>query len=418
MAPLCTDRLDCTMSMNGDVVEILVRGLAGDVVLGPQQFSRPGAVAELRTKVLKLRHSRTGIDRVQFVCDGVVLQDESVLEGERVDCMALLEHEELREDERRRCISGLCSVTAGWLGVAKLWMRSGVRPNNMGWSSELRSKALQLFSGFSDVARADAEVVKEAVRCHWQCLETAHERFREEASVVYEAFEHSEEALNLASMQLRGDKQFMLRCVRLNGKAMRFATPELCQDQHFVLEALWRNPTALRNITFEVPDDVLWPVLEDIGEAQVLESVDQDEAFRQVRADGLWLASAVEFQDDKAVVLAAVEQNCNALRFTSLVDDRDVVLKAVRCNGKMLEFASEDLRRDREVILTAIRSNPRARKFAIDVPLFDVSDSDSVAQEEATIRRPSKRAGRVRRSGRKARAVRRSCGCESCSVEP
>merc|ERR1712187_877679 len=103
----------------------------------------------------------------------------------------------------------------------------------------------------------------------------------------------------------------------------------------------------------------------------------------------------------KAVVLAALEQNCNALRFTSLVDDRDVVLKAVRCNGKMLEFASEDLRRDREVILTAIRSNPRARKFAIDVPLFDVSDSDSVAQDEATIRRPSKSAGRVRRSGRK-----------------
>merc|ERR1712039_1102176 len=153
-------------------------------------------------------------------------------------------------------------------------------------------------------------------------------------------------ALAFASAELRGDKQFVLRQVRRDGRAMQGALPELCRDRDFLLEALWRNPIALHNARFEVPDDLLLILAEDMSEAQVQGSVDREEAFRQVRADGLWLATAVEFQDDKAIVLAAVEQNPHALCFTTLVDDRDVVLAAVQINGKMLEFASEELRRD------------------------------------------------------------------------
>merc|ERR1712187_100541 len=97
----------------------------------------------------------------------------------------------------------------------------------------------------------------------------------------------------------------------------------------------------------------------------VPQSWSREEAFRQMNANGLSLAKAVEFQDDKAIVLAAITQNPNALRFTSLVDDRDVVLMAVRSNGMLLEFASEELRRDHEVVLAAICNNPRAKRFAI-----------------------------------------------------
>merc|ERR1712060_707918 len=185
---------------------------------------------------------------------------------------------------------------------------------------------------------------------------------------------------------------------------------------------------------FEVPDDVMMMLAEDMSDAQVQESVDREEALWQVRADGLWLAKAVDFQDDKAIVLAAVEQNPHALCFTTLVDDRDVVLAAVQSNGKMLEFASEELRKDHEVVLAAIRSNPRAIRFAIDRPLFDVADSEALTQKETTGRRMDEKAGRSKRNGRTRRGVHgrttRLCRCRvgvgrwavpcdcGCSFEP
>merc|ERR1711920_931795 len=208
---------------------------------------------------------------------------------------------------------------------------------------------------------------------------------------------HNGQALSLASAELRGDKQFVLRQVRRDGRAIQGALPELCRDRDFLLQALWRNPTAMHHAGFEVPDDVMMMLAEDMSDAQVQESVDREEALWQVRADGLWLAKAVEFQDDKAIVLAAVEQNPHALCFTTLVDDRDVVLAAVKSNGKMLEFASEELRKDHEVVLAAIRSNPRAIRFAIDRPLFDVADSESSTQKE-TIARTDEKAGRSKRN--------------------
>merc|ERR1711920_1204772 len=233
-------------------------------------------------------------------------------------------------------------------------------------------------------------------------------------------------ALTSASAELRGDKRFVLRQVRRDGRAIQGALPELCRDRDFLLQALRRNPTAIHNARFEVPDDLLMMLAEDMSETHVQGSVDREEALWQVRADGLWLAKAVEFQDDKAIVLAAVEQNPHALCFTTLVDDRDVVLAAVQSNGKMLEFASEELRRDHEVVLTAIRSNPRAVRFAIDRPLFDVAEAEPSTQKEAA-RQMDESSGRRKRNGRTTRATTRLCRCRvrrrlsgpcGCSFEP
>jgi len=417
------------MAHTADVVEVTVRSITGDAVLGPQLFSRAGVVAELRAKLLQLRRSPTGVDRVLLVCGADVLQDDNVVEGESMECTALFEHEELCEDERRRCIHSLTECS--WWYHRNPYLED-LRPSELSpldFMESDRSKALKVFSDFSDVARADAQVVKEAVHCHWQCLESAaNDRLRADASIVSQACKHNGRSLTLASAELRGDKQFVLRQVRGDGKAIQGALPELCRDRDFLLQALWRNPTAIHNARFEVPDDLLMMLAEDMSETQVQESVDREEALWQVRADGLWLAKAVEFQDDKAIVLAAVEQNPHALCFTTLVDDRDVVLTAVQSNGKMLEFASEELRKDHEVVLAAMRSNPRAIRFAIDRPLFDVADAEASTQKETTARRMDERAGRSKRNGRTTRAVHgrrtRFCRCHratrpcGCSFEP
>merc|ERR1711920_1154545 len=95
---------------------------------------------------------------------------------------------------------------------------------------------------------------------------------------------HNGQALSLASAELRGDKQFVLRQVRRDGRAIQGALPELCRDRDFLLQALGRNPTAIHNARFEVPDDLLMMLAEDMSETQVQESVDREEALWQVRA--------------------------------------------------------------------------------------------------------------------------------------
>merc|ERR1712137_712969 len=53
---------------------------------------------------------------------------------------------------------------------------------------------------------------------------------------------------------------------------------------------------------------------------------------------------------------------------TELRADKEVVLAAVRQDGMALEFASEDLRVDGDMVLTAVRQAPEALKYA-DVKL-------------------------------------------------
>merc|ERR1712072_374409 len=63
-------------------------------------------------------------------------------------------------------------------------------------------------------------------------------------------------------------------------------------------------------------------------------------------------AMECEFQGDREVVLAAVQQNGGALPYASseLQRDRDLVLAAVRQNGGALCYTSSEFKRDREVV--------------------------------------------------------------------
>ena len=44
--------------------------------------------------------------------------------------------------------------------------------------------------------------------------------------------------------------------------------------------------------------------------------------------------------------------------------DRNYVLNTVKSNGKLLEFAEDELRNDREIVLEAVKNNPEALEFA------------------------------------------------------
>jgi hypothetical protein len=66
-----------------------------------------------------------------------------------------------------------------------------------------------------------------------------------------------------------------------------------------------------------------------------------------------------ELQNDKEVVLAAVQENGFSLGYASreLKSDKEVCLAAVQQTGWALEYASEELRSDKEVALAAVKQD-------------------------------------------------------------
>ena len=66
-----------------------------------------------------------------------------------------------------------------------------------------------------------------------------------------------------------------------------------------------------------------------------------------------------ELKKDKEVVLAAVRQDGDALKYASkeLQKDKEVVLAAVWQHCRALNYASEELKSDKDVLLAAVRQN-------------------------------------------------------------
>ena len=77
---------------------------------------------------------------------------------------------------------------------------------------------------------------------------------------------------------------------------------------------------------------------------------------------------SARFQGDKEIVLAAVAQNAQALRYASLElqADKEVVLAAVTQCGWALGYASKTLQADQEVVVAAtvqILASPPFKQF-------------------------------------------------------
>lgn len=90
----------------------------------------------------------------------------------------------------------------------------------------------------------------------------------------------------------------------------------------------------------------------------VLAAVEQD-------ADALRHASE-EFRGDKAVVIAAVRKSGHCLKYATaeLQADREVVLAAVSNHWRALAFAAPELKSDRDFMLEAVRAHGSALQYA------------------------------------------------------
>jgi hypothetical protein len=90
-----------------------------------------------------------------------------------------------------------------------------------------------------------------------------------------------------------------------------------------------------------------------------------------LKTNGYLLKDVPEFQQDKEVVLHAVQKDGQSLQYASkkLQEDKEVVLHAVQRDGLSLQYASPELKADKEVVLHAVRENGFALQYT---PLKDL----------------------------------------------
>lgn len=89
--------------------------------------------------------------------------------------------------------------------------------------------------------------------------------------------------------------------------------------------------------------------------------------FTRLSADDFQgLSMSQELQADREILLAAVKQNCAALKYASqeLKGDREILLAAVKQEGMAIVFASQELKGDREIVLAAVKQDDVAFLYA------------------------------------------------------
>jgi len=97
-----------------------------------------------------------------------------------------------------------------------------------------------------------------------------------------------------------------------------------------------------------------------------LPAVDLKTWLHYISYNGMALRCAGDFSKIRELVMAAVKENGDALKYAdiSLKNDRDIVRIAVEQNAPALRYASENLRDDREIVFAAVKKSSHVIQFA------------------------------------------------------
>jgi len=176
------------------------------------------------------------------------------------------------------------------------------------------------------------------------------------------------ESLRDQPEERRADKVNVLAAVRHSGLELEFASGELCSDGEVALAALQQNGDAYRFVdqALTLDRDFVLCAAAFHGAAIQHFHDDPEIVLRAVTQNGNALKYASgNLQADKTTVLAAVKSAKHVLRYasSSMRDDKEVVLEAVAMNGLQLESSSDRLKNDLDVVLVAVEQDCRSHEF-------------------------------------------------------
>jgi hypothetical protein len=244
-------------------------------------------------------------------------------------------------------------------------------------------RAFDLSREASPELRQDRDVVLAALQAQGNNLRHCDERFRADRELVWAAVSSNGMALKYCEAELRNDRAVVQAAVANRGPAIADSSEAFRGDRELALLAVSRCASALEYVSNELRND------KEIVMTAIRTGVQQSPLNQH------WvLASAsVGLRADREVVQAAIEHLGGAVLMHAafdIQDDRNIVLSAIQKNGLALEYASDDLRADRDLVLRAISRDGRALQFASpslqddkEVVLSAVGAPDSLKQGEA-----------------------------------
>ena len=219
----------------------------------------------------------------------------------------------------------------------------------------------------SDRMRADLEVALQAVALSGMTLKFLSADLRDAHEIVLAAVRQDPRSLQFASDGMKADREVALQAVRIFGLYLEFVSPELRDDSMIVRAAVEQDLRASEFASRERLCDLLWFDFDEASDITNRLRADRSCLLRCVQLCGMSLEVATDdLKDDHEIVLAAVEQDPQSIRFASdrMRADRAMILRVVQLYGLGLEFASNDLKDDLEIILAAFKKDPQAIKFA------------------------------------------------------
>eukprot|EP00927_Polykrikos_kofoidii_P050506 TRINITY_DN44415_c0_g1_i1.p1 TRINITY_DN44415_c0_g1~~TRINITY_DN44415_c0_g1_i1.p1 ORF type:complete len:335 (-),score=69.13 TRINITY_DN44415_c0_g1_i1:36-1040(-) len=204
---------------------VTVLGVSGDVLLDAHTVDRDEAVKHLHQELLKLKKDDLP-HSVTLVYNGVELKqaDQFPADTEEVEVTAVFKLLELLDAERKINISCL--------------QRAGFGPT-----------VGQEFRSFSRVARADRELVLEAVRCDPGSLKYADTALRNDFEFMRQIIKRHPMCFSFAGDAIKSDREIAMRAVDAYWLNFIYVAAALKDDEEIVRLAIKYDPMLLRHVS-------------------------------------------------------------------------------------------------------------------------------------------------------------------------
>jgi len=193
------------------------------------------------------------------------------------------------------------------------------------------------------------------------------DRFKNDPEVVLTAVQQNGLALQFSS--LINKESIVMAAVQQNGKALEFASYILKNDDDVVMAAVKNNPVSLQ-FARENPRDNDDIVLYAVGERDECIDYASDRLrnailLERVTEEPGYISAIKKSYITREIALATVSQD--GMLFRSLPRDiitREIALAAVKNNGLVIHQLSPELQADKEVVMAAVQQNGEALPFS------------------------------------------------------
>ena len=205
------------------------------------------------------------------------------------------------------------------------------------------------------------ECILEAVINCGSTLEYAY-NFQDDYGIVLAAVDNKGASLEFASEELQNNFYIVLTAVKNDGLAIEFASDELQNNIDIARAAITNNIDACDYIEYE-----LGHYIRNEKYCDTLSSASFDETLKAVSIEGFSLKYVSdEYRNNKIIVNAAIENNCNAFKYASeeLQNDYDFILPLINKNGLLLRIVKDKYKNNKIIVGAAVENNGRAIDYA------------------------------------------------------